>query len=357
MIDKNYTIKENRRILNIFLYPSTLTYTTATYPLCILSEAAKNNKWFYSNYVNISSAINPNNDYRVNFLSGDSFGGVEPLVYKKVLLSDEKNIFCQLSNLLYDGWYVFTFLDFAVLSLTPHKVHNILLYGIDNNSHDVYGLCYINGKLGKTTIDFDDFLKAYNSTNNTRKSLTRCMKPRNKEIGFSYEDFETQLFDYFYSDFSFNKIDRYYCNIDKIRTDEDELMEVFIVNSRKNGGYYYGFDCYESLKQYLKLDGAPEHIDIRPYRLIWEHKCIMKDRFVFFQKERIYPFDMSYYIKEMSKIEQSTRILFNLILKARIKKTFSIDHITDIIDTIKAGEQALLEKFISEIKTLKQYDS
>ena len=228
---------------------------------------------------------------------------------------------------------------------------------MDNDSSLIHVLCYVNGHFVRSTISYDTFFDAYNSHNNTKKPLTRCMKPRDKEIGFSYESFETQLFDYFNSDFSCNRIDRYYCNIDKIRTDENELMEDFIVNSRKDGGYNYGFNCYESLKQYLKLDGAPEHIDIRPYRLMWEHKCIMKDRFVFFQKERIYPFDMSYYIKEMSKIEQSTRILFNLILKGRQKKTFSVDHIADIIDTIKAGEHALLEKFISEIKTLKGYDS
>ena len=104
-------------MLSICDDPPTITYTNTAYPLSILCDNTNNEKWFYSNYVNISSAINPNNDYRVNFLSGDSFGGVEPLVYKKVLLSDEKYIFCQLSNLFNDGWYVIYYYTEWIMTL------------------------------------------------------------------------------------------------------------------------------------------------------------------------------------------------------------------------------------------------
>lgn len=343
----------NKIVLSICDHPPTITYTSTAFPLSILYGYDMNDKWFFSKYVNITSVKDPRDINRVNFLSGDSYGGVEPLIYKKELLSDDNDIFDQLFSLFNDGWYVFTFLDYASLKLAAHRVHNILLYGLDNGFRVINALCYLNGRFTATTIDFEDFFKAYNSPNNTKKALTRCMKLRNKDVDFSYDSFETQLLDYFHSDFSFDKISRYYYNIDKIRTDENELMEDFIVNSRKDGGYYYGFDCYESLKQYLNLDGVPEHIDIRPYRLMWEHKNIMKDRFVFFQKEKIYPFDMSYYVEEMSKIEQSTRILFNLILKAKIKKTFSIDHIRDLIERIKCEEYALFEKLITEIETTK----
>ena len=340
----------NKVILDICDHPPTMTYTNTAYPLSILCRDNNYDGWFYSNYANITSIKDPGNINRLTFISGDAFGGVEPLVYKKELLEDGKDVFYQLYSLLSDGWHVFTFLDFDILDLTPRTVHNILLYGIDNDHRVIYTLCYLNGKFTTNTIDFEAFLDAYNSYNNTRKSSTRCMKPRDKKYEFSDEIFEAQLLDYFHSEFPLNKLDRYYRNVDKIRTDENELMEEFVANSRKDGGYYYGFDCYESLKQYLTLDGVPEHIDIRPYRLIWEHKNIMKDRFVFFQREKTYPFDMSYYIEQMGRIEGSTRILFNLILKAKIKKTFSIGHITDLIDKIKCEEYLLLEKMISEIR-------
>ena len=277
------------------------------------------------------------------------------MVYKKVTLTDEKDVFEQLLSLFNDGWYVFTFLDFNALGIPPYMVHNILIYGIDFDSRKVQVLCYVNRQFVRASIEFEIFLEAYNSQNNNRKALTRCMKKKDKEIDFSYENYETQLMDYFRSQFSYDKISNYYCNIDKIKTDEDELMEDFIVKSRRDGGYYYGFDCYESLKQYLCLYDNPEYIDIRPYRLMWEHKKIMKDRFIFFQKEKIYPFDMSYYIDGMDKFAQSTKILFNLILKAKIKKCISIDYITERIDKIKSEEYILIKKMISEMHNNNKY--
>ena len=200
-------------LLNIYDNPPTITYTSITYPLSILYGEEKYNKWFYSNYVNITSVIDPYDSNRVNFLSGDSYGGVEPLVYKKVTLTDEKDVFEQLLSLFNDGWYVFTFLDFNALGIPPYMVHNILIYGIDFDSRKVQVLCYVNRQFVRASIEFEIFLEAYNSQNNNRKALTRCMKKKDKEIDFSYENYETQLMDYFRSQFSYDKISNYYCNI------------------------------------------------------------------------------------------------------------------------------------------------
>ena len=338
---------KSKTILNIHIPPIT-AHTTIAYPLSILCGDKRNNDWIYSNYVNLSSSIDPKNFYRMNFLSGDSFGGIEPLIYMQKCLPDNCDIFIRIKELLDDGWYIFTFLDFAILQIEPYILHNILIYGIDNENGLIHVAGYLNKHYATFTIEFDIFANAYNSQANTRKHKSLIMKQRTPYPSFSYENFEIQLLDYINSEFPPSHINNYYSNIDKIMAG-DELLEEFIVNSRKDGGYYYGVDCYKSLQEYLFLSDNLSQVDLRPYRILFEHKSLMKNRLCYFQQENIYGFDMSYYIDKMSEIEIAAKILFNFIIKSGMKNESSHKLIISKIKSIKRDEHKLLKKFIKQI--------
>ncbi len=60
-----------------------ITYTNYAYPISSFCYDNKYDNWFFSNYVNLTM-VETNTDIKLNFISGDAFGGVKPLQYKKI---------------------------------------------------------------------------------------------------------------------------------------------------------------------------------------------------------------------------------------------------------------------------------
>ncbi|NSW92015.1 MAG: hypothetical protein HPY74_15325 [Firmicutes bacterium] len=74
-----------------FVVPPIITYSTISFPLAVILTDNKTLDWFYSNYINLLSTYDSSQSdsvkksfksYALNFIGGDSFGGVPFIEYK-----------------------------------------------------------------------------------------------------------------------------------------------------------------------------------------------------------------------------------------------------------------------------------
>ena len=325
-----------------------ITYTNYAYPISSFCYDNKYDNWFFSNYVNVTM-VETNTDIKLNFISGDAFGGVKPLQYKKN--THVINIIEELFDKLSDGWYVYTYVNYKYINHDHDIYHNILVYGIDMDKNLVYvaGYNFKNfNQYQEFTVSINDFYMAYNDENNKNKNRVIFWKPRNKKEEFLYDDFKLQLTDYMSSKFTISELNHYYYNIDKMTTATGKLMDNLIIDGHTNHHYIYGMACAENLKHSIIHNEDHFEFDLRLFRSYWEHKQMMKLRFQFFKDEKIYPFDMTPFIETSADIEKKARLLFNYLIKCKMTNKMP-DNISTYIDEIILKEERCYHKLLSLI--------
>ena len=327
----------------------TITYTNYAYPVASFCHDDKYDNWLYSNYANLS-IVNPNGEIKLNFIAGDAFGGVKPLRYNQN--TNVKDIISDITAKVSDGWYIYTYVNYKYINMQSDLFHNILVYGIDRDQNLVYVAGYKFDKFNQYqnyVIDIDKFCKAYYDENNKNKNRYIFWKPRNEKEQFLYEDFEIQLNDYMNSRFNLSYLNRYYYNIDNMTTADGEPMEKIIIDGHTQNKYIYGLSCVEVLKNSISIDAAEGDVDLRLFRAYWEHKKIMNLRFIHFQNNKIYPFNVSLFIEKSKEIEKTARFIFNYLIKCKMTNRIPKD-ISHYFDDIRYKEEYIYNKFLTLIE-------
>lgn len=325
-----------------------ITYTNYAYPISSFCYDDKYNNWLFSNYANLTM-IEAYDDIKLNFISGDSFGGVKPLQYKQN--TNVTDIIKEIYDKLSDGWYIYTYVNYKYVNCNNDFFHNILIYGISFKEKLVYVAGYNYNKFSqyqKFTVSIEDFILAYYDENNKNKSRVIFWKPRGEKEEFLYDDFKLQLTDYLNSKFTVSEISRYYYNIDKMTTALGKSMDKLIVDCHTRNNYIYGLNCAKALKSYIIYNENKCNFDLRLFRSFWEHKQVMKSRFQYFKSENIYPFDTTSFIELTIDIENNARILFNYLIKSQITNKMPPD-IIRYIDNIIFKEELCYTKFLDMI--------
>ena len=330
-----------------------ITYTNYGYPISSFCYDDKYNNWFYSNYANLN-IVNPSNEIKMNFISGDAFGGVKPLRYNQDNNIDDliDDIIAKLS----DGWYIYTYVNYKYINVDFDFFHNILIHGINLNEKIIHATGYKFDRFnqfGEFKISIDDFCKAYYDEDNKNKDRYIFWKPRNEKEKFLYKNFKIQLEDYLNSSFDLSQIDNYYYNTDHMTTVEGIPMEEFIIDGHKKNKYIYGIACGSFLKDLLDRERAQVqeyvNIDLRLFRSYWEHKKIMNKRFVYFLNNKTYPFDMSLFIEKSREIEEKARIIFNYLIKCQMTNKKPKD-ISYYFNDIYLQEIDIYNKFLNLVE-------
>ena len=328
--------------------PPIITYTNYAYPISSFCYDDKYNNWFYSNYVNLTM-IEAYDDIKLNFLSGDSFGGVKPLQYKQN--TNVTDIIKEIYDKVSDGWYIYTYVNYKYINCNYDFYHNILIHGIDLEEKLIYVAGYNYNKFNQYqqfTISIEDFALAYYDENNKNKNRVIFWKPRGEKEKFLYDDFKLQLTDYLNSKFTISEIGRYYYNIDKMTTALGKLMDRLIIDGHTKNDYLYGINCAEALKHSIIRYDDRCRFDLRLFRSFLEHKQVMKSRFQHFKDENIYPFDMNPFIEISADIEKNARIVFNSLIKCKMTNKVP-DDISPYIDNIISKEKLYYTKFLDLI--------
>ena len=326
-----------------------MSYTNYAYPLSILFDNPSYDKWIYSNYVNIAAMMD-NGEFKIKFLTGDAFGGIKPLNYDKVYdVSEDKDIVGEFCERLSDGWYVFTYLNYRHLNRSTNFVHNIMIHGADTDKREFYASGYSFGRFNKFeifAIDFSVLEKAFFDKANNHTCI--YLKPKKTQEDFLYDNFKIQLKDYVSSSFSLDQIDKYIYNADQVRTGAGVLYEDMVVDSHIKNNYPCGIICSSFLSNSFGDNLEKPYIDLRLFRVYYEHKNMLKRRFRYFRDNNLYDFDISPFVADAEELDRLSNILFNYMIKCKVVGLYPKD-VAGKIDAISALEQKLYNSFLEKI--------
>jgi len=295
---------------NIFplVNPPIETYQGCSFILSVLLAYENTENVYYNNYINLEC----NNT--------DSFCNIDlnftDVLWENYLLSGvaEMNLY-HLKNIHRDyfvsfikeridqgNYLIFYSIDEYHLSYTTHynhehHLHDTYLYGYEDESFCV--MAYKGGKLSKFNVPIWEILTGMYCQMSSNTDVSFCtFRPShaaNEVVNLS--QMQKLFCDYYYSNYLGKKITT------KI----------------------YGISTYDVLMKCIDKTISDRiktlNIDLRPFRLFWEHKKVLKDHI---EKIKEY-IQLNYNISIMIiEIEKMADIIFKLIIKYSITKNSSL---------------------------------
>lgn len=330
------------------------------YPLGIALTNPQNYGWLYSHYINWSSKKkdqmrNITGPY-LGIFGGWVFGGVHPINmsfhYKDKIFITKENIVDHLIKIFSNGMYIFTYINHKhFLGKHNYNHHNILIYGIDIESKNIYVWGYKDKLFQQYIISIESFITAF--FDEEYDNMQKCfilLKANPVYSPYSYEDAKIQFTDYYNLRLSFDKIDNYIDN--KAGCYSFKNMETeyeFITESQKKENYYHGFDCYEFLEWYvMNYRSLSDKIDMRVLRPVMEHKNMLFDRFTFYKVNEIYEIDYEKYLDLCMQIKSNANIMFQKASKNIITEA-DCSNLVPYLEKIREDEYKLLSDFMKYI--------
>lgn len=198
------------------------------------------------------------------------------------------------------------------------------------NGYDINEKCFIIYGYGerkiyqKTTISFEDFEKGIKSVHQGEELLCFFKMKENVTYNFDLKRVYNNMLDYLHS-----------CNT----TCNAEVNE--------KDSKIYGINVYTKL--YNELKGNTEYLDLRWFRILWEHKKCMKERISLLKSYGVKI--VREVEKEYSRIVDNHEILFRMAIKYTITRDVKL--LTSICDSLlknKVEEEELLYDIVAELK-------
>ena len=219
----------------------------------------------------------------------DAFIAPKRLVYGEQIIDVYK-------ALLDSEQYIYDFVDKYYIKLfgfKNHFIHDLLIYGYDDNEQIFWVLAYNGSKLKKFSVPYSEYIEVYNSEYmQTRHHIT--MLYRKKDGEYHIKKIGVYFMDYLHSINTFNR---------------ESLHKVNLYKSK------FGLDIYDELKYILEYD-LENHlkINIPDLYCLYDHKRFMCERVGSLQK--ISQLDcLPELAEKFNKIKQSGSILAMLAIK------------------------------------------
>lgn len=304
------------------------TYQATSFVLSIILSYENTSSAYFNNYINIQ-CNNTYNSYEMNLNFTDvtwedyRIKGIAEMnlyylnnIHRDTFVGFIKERIDQGNYLLFyriDEYY----LSYSEHFHKKHNIHDTYVYGYDSDFFCV--MAYKGKKLSRINIPMLELLMAMYCQNNTMKDLSFCtFRPNHsiKEI-MSLEMIKQYLSDYYHSEKS----------------------------GSKSSTIVYGISVYNVLMRCVKnaisiFETKVSRMDLRPFRLFWEHKKVLKDHITKISDVVI----IDNVIHEMiDEIESKAKNIFNLIIKYILNNDVHIlERVVAYLSELKEKEEKLI---------------
>ncbi len=326
--------------------PSVQTYLNHAFPFAILENNEFFRNWLFTNYTQLYTFYNrknPTSDFKVDFYSYDGKYPKNPFLEysrlnKDTIIAGNINILDFVIEHINLNYYIEIGIDEYYWSnkknyMKAHFHHDNLIYGYNLYEKKLYYLGYDRDMIfGEHSVDFSEFIDSFvnneesnlkfikNFTSELLSVTTKYVYHDN--VNFDMEIFSKYLFDFLESKNSFTS---------------HKGMENSV----------FGLNIYEDLIDKINNIGK----DMRIYRLIWEHKKVMRMRLEYLHSKGILSNEnFEFYHNESMNLTEKCLLLRNIGMKYSIsdnKKLLS--SICSRFQEIKLLEKAMLEKLLLDI--------
>lgn len=316
----------------------TETYQGQAFVLSVL--LAHNNvlNEYYNRYINLScNESNRIDQMELNFCgtAWEDFrlsGIVEMDLYNVKNLSKSKFVNFTRERIDQGNYLLFYNIDEYYLSYSQyycqeHYIHDAYVYGYKEDSFMV--VAYNNKKLMKNIVPVGEIVEGL----------------------FCYED-ESEAFDFC----TFRPNQACYVTIEPEKMIEELELYFHSQNTEKESEKIYGLAVYDvfisCVKEIISMnDRETIELDMRPFRLLWEHKKILKDHIAKISDMISLSDNLQVQSEEVEKI---TRRIYMLILKWAFKRDFRLFwRILECLESVKEKEKLLVGDLLEEMKSAK----
>ena len=305
-------------------------------PLSIIWSDPKLRSWLYSEFIQIHTNRNREDEkaeIRLYNKDNEMFK-YEPLheaiIAPKRLVYGE-SVIDVYKALLDSEQYIYDFVDkyyIKSFGFNIHFIHDLLLYGYDDEKQEFWCYAYNGRKLSHFMIPYREYIAAYNSEYmQTRHHITVLFRKKDNEYHVNIPKIGACLRDYL------NCVNTY---------DRESLHKVALYKPK------FGLKVYDELKYMLEY--ACEYridVDVPDIYCLYDHKKFMADR-VRYLNETKHIMCSPELQEKFDRIEQSGRILSLLVLKLNQTKFQSSEDrkaFSRRIDILKDMEEEACTKY------------
>ncbi|WP_440109532.1 hypothetical protein [Paenibacillus sp. QZ-Y1] len=336
-------------------YPVVTCYPNHSNLLSVISQNERYVDWFLDNYIQLLANKDEykRNILRLDFYTNDlwktcPFVQIQQ-ISRKTIAKKYDNIIDFFRDSIREQSYVYVLVDKYYISKYQnsykknHYVHDIFLYGFDNDKEVFYAADnFAGGKYSYETIKFSESTDAYN------------------HVGIlNLEDWleGIQLVTYREKNNFWGLTHYYKFDIDKLIIELSDYLTSFKTVKRYGHAYYqwmlhaadyaFGLEVYDVIINYL--NATSDLNDLRPLFVLWEHKKVMLLRIKYLEENKfIHTVLSTGYIK----IEQETKILMGLYLKYLLTREEKIrQRIISKLSAVRQEEEVILRNLLNLLKT------
>ena len=336
-------------------YPSpTLIYGHIINPLLIVLSRDYTKDWFFDNFIQLCAPkdVFIYEEKDVEFLNFFPKYLCDTSYYlRSYNLTDEimhifpENICELLIRWIDNDFYIQLYLDEGGIPGTHASLHNNhllneqLIYGYDDRACEFMFTSFDeNMHHKKMKIKFDDVRRIFGSQ--IYKSLSReCKWPCiGNEYGITLLRFNENV--------RFNPNPKHICEQLVEYYNGENSARHFLWFTDEKLQYNFGMDIYESIISWLALHKNGEHIDIRVFYGLWDHKKIMIQRIDYLIQIKAIPNNGSI-ISQFNQVEKLSNTIRTVALKYNLShKENSIISLIRLIEELRNAEKAALKELI-----------
>lgn len=339
-------------------WPITETYQSSSFVMSIILAHENIKHSYENNYVNLSC-----HDTNQLWDMGLNFWGVTWEDFRKYgifemdLFSIESFSKNTLSSFLREridqGNYLLLhmvdefFLPYSDFYHNRHFIHDTYIYGYEDDFFWI--MAYSNSKLQQIKISASDIEQSLFSAKNYEAEVYFCsLRPNHAiNVNVDYQLIKHNIYEYLgYRSFS----PTYYTP----RSNNTDMLTYVPSTPPRTDNYVYGNNIYMVLNNCLcnileNHDSDHTSIDIRPFRLLLEHKRILQERINYIICQNNLSTNI---LVSFEEITARAKQLFMLAIKYHLTEQKKIiKNMTNYISELKDLEEILLTRFLNEWET------
>lgn len=305
-------------------------------PLAIIGSEDKFKPWIYSEFIQMYTfRVREEEKVDVRLYNKDNeMFKYEPLheaiIAPKRLVYGEQ-IIDVYKAMLNSEQYIYDFVDKYYIKsygFEENYIHDLLIYGYDDDRQMFYAYAYNGNKLRKFDIPYNEYIAAYNSEYmQSRLHITTLYRKKDEEFHVNINKIGTYLRDYL------NGVNTY---------NRESLQKVELYKPQ------FGLNMYDELK--YMIDYAREKmikVDMPNIYCVYDHKRLMRERIIYLDEHT--DLKCSDDLKDkFQSLEQSGNIFALLSMKLNVKKMNSMNdynHLMKRIDILKETEEEAYNKY------------
>lgn len=283
--------------------PPIISHQYYALPLAIINSDSNLMQWLYSEFIQLHTYrgredeqmhVSLYNNKNERFLYEPLYTTMSP--YKQFVGSND--VVCAFKCLLNDEQYIYDFVDhFYIRSFgrNEHFIHDILIYGYDDDLQVFHAYAYHGTKLSEFDIPYSEYEAAYNSDyQKERTHLTILYRKKNERFYPNICRIGNHLLDY----------------LDGINTyNRESPLSVNLYKPK------FGLDVYDELKYNLQyMCDWNLKINIPYMYCVYDHKKFMHERVIYLDRHSDVkcPNDQK---NRFAEIENAGRIMIMLVMK------------------------------------------